>query len=108
MDQYSPFSIATSVWVIEAYVQIFKSVALCVRTQSCLQQTDTRTDGRTDRHSSNVSEFCADQMSPDSRSLFLGVTNVLTKLIYPLLGGYKNVACKYWVISVLLQFYAST
>ena len=37
---YSPFSIPTSVWVIEAYVQIFKSVALCVRTQSCLLQTD--------------------------------------------------------------------
>ena len=44
------------------------SVALCVRTQSCLPQTDTqmveRTDGLTDRHSSNVLEFCADQMSP--------------------------------------------
>ena len=26
--------------------------------------TDGRTDGRTDRHSSNVLEFCADQMSP--------------------------------------------
>ena len=64
VDRYSPFSIPTSVWVIEAYVQIFKSVALCVRTQSCLPQTDGRTDGRTDRHSSNVLEFCADQMSP--------------------------------------------
>ena len=42
----------------------FKSVALCVRTQSCLPQTDGRTDGRTDRHSSNVLEFCPDQMSP--------------------------------------------
>ena len=60
MDRYSPFSIPTSVWVIEAYVQLFKSVALCVRTPSCLQQTD----GRTDRHSSNVLEVCADQMSP--------------------------------------------
>ena len=40
------------------------SVALYVRKQSCLPQTDTRTDGRTDRHSSNVLEFSADQMSP--------------------------------------------
>ena len=39
---------------------IFKSIALCVRTQSCLPQTH----GRTDRHSSNVLEFCADQISP--------------------------------------------
>ena len=39
MDRYSPFSIPTSVWVLEAYVQIFKSVAFCVRTQS---------DGQTD------------------------------------------------------------
>ena len=46
--RHSPFSIPTSVWVIEAYVQIFKSVAHCVRTQSCLPQTDTRTDGQTD------------------------------------------------------------
>ena len=60
VDRYSRFSIPTSVWVIEAYVQIFKSVALCVRMQSCLPQTD----GRIDRHSSNVLEFCADQMSP--------------------------------------------
>ena len=37
---YSPFSIPNSVWVIEAYVQIFKSVAL-----SCLPQMDGRTDG---------------------------------------------------------------
>ena len=68
VDRYSPFSIPTSVWIREAYVQSFKSVALCVRTQSCLPQTDGRTDGRTDertdRHSSNVVEFGADQMSP--------------------------------------------
>ena len=56
VNRYSP----TSVYVIEIFVQIFKSVALCVRTQSCLPQSD----GRTDRHSSNVLEFCADQMSP--------------------------------------------
>ena len=62
MDRYGTFSIPTS--VIEAYVQIFKSIALCARTQSCLPQTDTRTDGRTDKHSSTVLEFCADQMSP--------------------------------------------
>ena len=36
------------------------------------------TDRRTDRHSSNVLELRADQMSP--RKLFLGVTHVLTKL----------------------------
>ena len=59
---------STTVWVIEAYFQIFKSLALCVRMQSRLPQTDTRTDGRTDRrtdrHSSNVVEFCADQKFP--------------------------------------------
>ena len=47
VDRYSPFSIPTSVWVIEAYVQIFKSLALCVRTQSCLPQTEGRTDRQT-------------------------------------------------------------
>ena len=66
VNRYSPFSIPTSVWAIEAYVQIFKSVALCVRTQSCLPQTDGRTDWRTDRHSSNVLEFCAEQMSQNN------------------------------------------
>ena len=44
VDRYSPFSIPTSVWVVEAYVQIFKYVALCVRTQLCLPQTDGQTD----------------------------------------------------------------
>ena len=48
VDRYSPFSIPTSVWVMEVYVQIFKSVALCVRTQLCLPQTDGRTDGQPD------------------------------------------------------------
>ena len=46
-----------------------------------------RTDGETDRHRSNVLDFSADQMSPGNyflRSIFLGVTHELTKLIYPL------------------------
>ena len=77
------------------------NISLCAKFQVCsflcsdaiVFTTDRRTDGRTDRHSSNVLEFCADQMSPRNmgpRSLFLGVTNVLTKVIYPLWGGYKN------------------
>ena len=40
------------------------------------RRTHGRTDGQTDRHSTNVLDFCTDQ--------------VLTKLIYPLWGGYKK------------------
>ena len=60
MDRYSPYNpILTSVWVIEAYVPICKS--LC--SDAIVFTTDGPTDGRTDRHSSNVLEVCADQMS---------------------------------------------
>ena len=45
VDRYSPFSLPTSVWVYH-------------------RRTHGRTDGQTDRHSSNVLEFCAYQMSP--------------------------------------------
>ena len=58
VDRYSPFSIPTSAWVIEAYV----CSSLC--SDVIVFTTDGRTDGWTDRHSSNVLEFCADQMSP--------------------------------------------
>ena len=58
VNRYSPFSIPTSVWVIEAYVQ---SLQLFVFGRNRVYHR--RTDGRTDRHSSNVLEFCADQMS---------------------------------------------
>ena len=63
VDRYRPFSIPTSVWLIEAYVQIFNFCSsLC--SYAIVFTTYGRTDGRTDRHSSNVLEFCADQMSP--------------------------------------------
>ena len=42
VDLYSPFSIPSGIWLIEAYLQSVKFVALCVRTQSL-------TDGWTDR-----------------------------------------------------------
>ena len=59
-------------WLIEAHLQCLKFVALCVRTQSWL-------------------EFRADQMSLSNvGSVFLFVPHVLTKLIYPLWGGYKK------------------
>ena len=44
--------------------------------------------GRTSGHSWNVLEILADQMSP--RNIFLGVTNVLTKIIHSLWEAYKN------------------
>ena len=44
----------------EAYLQSLKFEAICVRTQSL----SLRADRRTDRHSSNVLEFGADQMFP--------------------------------------------
>ena len=75
-------SIPTSVRVIEAYVQIFQSVALCVRTQSCLPQTDGQTDIA--QISQNFALIKYLQGTQGRRSVFLGVTNVLTKLIYPL------------------------
>ena len=50
----------TGLRLIEAYLQSLNSVALCVRTQTWF----IRAVGRTDRHSSNILEFCADQMSP--------------------------------------------
>ena len=48
VDRYSPFSIPTSVWVIEAYVQIFKSVARCVRNRVYQRRMYGQTDGQTD------------------------------------------------------------
>ena len=62
MDRYSPFSIPTSVWVVEAYVHFQVYSSLC--SDAIVFTKDGHTDGRTDRHSSNVSEFRADQMSP--------------------------------------------
>ena len=61
-NRYSPYHFNTNQRMgnISLSAKAVKSVALFVRTQSCLPQTD----GRTDRHSSNVLEFCADQMSP--------------------------------------------
>ena len=41
VDRYGPFSITAGLWLIEAYLQDLKFVALCM-------------GGRTDRHSSNV------------------------------------------------------
>ena len=63
MNRYSPFSIPTSIRVIEAYVQICSSLCSDVIVFTTDGHTDGRTDGRTDRNSSNVLEFCADQMS---------------------------------------------
>ena len=56
---FSSFSLPTSVWIIQAFVQN-QSIALCARTLSCLPQTG----GRTDRLSTNFLEFRTDQMSP--------------------------------------------
>ena len=40
MNRYSPFSISTGLWLVEAYLQSLKSVALCARMQSWLLCTD--------------------------------------------------------------------
>ena len=43
VNQYGPFSILTSVWIIQACVLVnIKSIALCARTISCLPLTDGR------------------------------------------------------------------
>ena len=65
----------------------------------------TTTDGRTDRHSANVLEFRANQETQDLRSIFLGVTYVLTKVIYPLWGRYKN---NYWLRNEAPDFIISS
>ena len=51
-----PFSIPTSAWIIQDCVQNFKSIALFGHYRVYHR--------RTDRHISNVLEFCIDQMSP--------------------------------------------
>ena len=50
VDQYSPFSMRTSVWVIEASLHIFKSVALLVgRNRFYHMRKDGRAGGQTDK-----------------------------------------------------------
>ena len=57
VDRYSPFLIPTCLWLIEAYL-------FGVRSSLRSDAIAITTDGRTDRHSSNVLEFRADQISP--------------------------------------------
>ena len=49
-----------------AYGSLCGNFQVCssLRSDAIVFTTYGRTDGRTDRHSSNVLEFCADQMSP--------------------------------------------
>ena len=62
-------------------------VCSSLRTDAIVFTTDGHTDGRTDRHSSNVLEFCADLMSPRNIGSQI-IISMCYKLIYPLWGGY--------------------
>ena len=56
MDRYSAFSIPLANISLFAKFEVRSSLRSCTIV--------IKTDGRTDRHSSNVLEFRADQMSP--------------------------------------------
>ena len=53
--------------------------------------TDGRTDGRRDRHSSNVLEFCADQMSPRNIGSQIIISRCYKKTSRPFNNYTKNI-----------------
>ena len=69
VDRYSPFLIPTSVKIIQAYVQNFKCIAHCVRTQY---------HRRTDRQI-----FRAEEMSSSNLGSYINISRCYTCIDKP-------------------------